>query len=202
MPEVDAPPSFGGSHAVAISAAPVFDPKNVRWPRLGFASVWLPRRPHGPIGPSMAPMRRWGVDDARHPAARVRREEGPELPGAILGGIERHGPYERYFLYVLPAVQRAGVLAHGVGQRNVALSYEPSFLLLLALVKDDGVVVLLTVNYSRRPVAELQLHGHLDRQEQDEFAREGLQLLKEVLFQTRGLDLSAQNGRRPQTQLR
>src|SRR5262245_36721542 len=81
--EVDAPPSFGGSHAVAISAAPVFDPKNVRWPRLGFASVWLPRRPHGPIGPSMAPMRRWGVDDARHPAPNA-------LPQVRAGAIKAY----------------------------------------------------------------------------------------------------------------
>jgi hypothetical protein len=69
------------------------------------------------------------VDDAGHPAARVGGEEGPELPRAVLGGIEPHGPNERDFLYVPPAMQRAGILAHGVGYGNVALSYEPSFLL-------------------------------------------------------------------------
>jgi hypothetical protein len=141
------------------------------------------------------------IDDAGHPAARVRGEEGPEFPRTLLRRVEGRSPYNRYLLYVLSAVERAGVLTHCVGERNVALGYEPS-LLLVALVKRDRVAAWLPANYPRRPVAKLKFHGHLDRQEQDEFAREVFNLLTEVFLQTFGVHLSAQNGRRPGAELR
>lgn len=68
-------------------------------------------------------------------------------------------------------------------------------------MKDDGIIAGLAVYDARCPVPQVQIHGHLDREEQDEFARKVLQLGKEVFLNSCLFDLSAQDGRGPTAEL-